>query len=309
MNVITRVALTFALFIFAFILMNSNVFTQNVLTNPTKSKDAKVSQALVDSIKRSIDIFERNNKVQRNSDSLTIEQKFLEQRKEYLDLFSTLTSLELANNHNIFASQEVIIGIIGLLLVVFGGAGKFYLDKYSNKLDKNNEIRLNETRVQYYLSLGQFTVARDLLERILELDKKNVFAHDSLGYLYLGDVLNQPEKAVVHNRMAIKLKPNSLFPYINLQIALDHAKYPLEDIERAYKTAIERARSVNADELTFGKAKLFFSGNLASLDPSRKPEAIRLVNEALDHFSKVKDPAKNRWVTQAQQALIDLQKP
>jgi tetratricopeptide (TPR) repeat protein len=181
------------------------------------------------------------------------------------------------------------------------------IDKKFLEKSKQIGIAAEQTKADWYLSIGQFGLAAGLLEGILKSDPDNFFAHEKLGYLYNRDGLNQPERAVHHNMEAIRIQPASLFPYINLHVALDHAKHPFDEIADAFKNALVQTIKNGADEMTYGKLKLIFADELFSAYPDRNQESKRYYSEAISHLNKVSEPSRfperDKWMKQAQDGL------
>lgn len=107
--------------------------------------------------------------------------------------------------------------------------------------------------------------------------------------------------------------PNHIWPGKGLFIYRVNnidANHPLSELEDAFNKVVQMSNLLKADDMTFGKAKLFFAGKLSTLDPNRKQEAVRLNQEAINHFSQVTDPSRAnermRWTNQAQQNIQQL---
>jgi tetratricopeptide (TPR) repeat protein len=302
-------------------LIPSSALSQQTVKASSSPQDITILRSKLDSANQQIQLLNRLLTEQYSRDSTRLWQSLNDQRREFNDILSTATSISGSNVGNTIGFLALVFGIIGVLLVVFAGAGKFYLDNHLRTVTERYEQRfaerarvmevsVDESRANFFLSIHQYKLASEVFEKILTLDPNNFFAHEKLGFLYLGDILGKPENAVHHNREAIRLRSNELFPYINLQIALDHANHPLPELEDAFNKVIQMVNLLKADEMTFGKAKLFFAGKLAALDPNRKQEAVRLNQEAITHFSKVTEPSRAtermRWTNQAQQNIQQL---
>jgi len=303
------------------VLIPLSVLSQQSVKVSSSSQEIIALRTKLDSANQQIRFLNRLLSERYSRDSTKLWQTLSDQRRELNDILSTSLSISGSNVGNTIHFLALIFGIIGVLLVVFAGAGKFYLDNHVRKVTeryeqrfaeraKVMEVSVDESRANFFLSIHQYQLASEVFEKILTLDSNNFFAHEKLGFLYLGDILGKPESAVHHNREAIRLRSNELFPYINLQIALDHANHPLPELEDAFNKVIQMANLLKADAMTFGKAKLFFAGKLAALDPNRKQEAVRLNQEAITHFSNVTEPSRAtermRWTNQAQQNIQQL---
>lgn len=254
----------------------------------------------------------------RESQSAMLEKELTRQNEQINSLLSNALSISSSNVGNTLGFLSLLVAIITIILALLGGAGYFILRqvfnglqrKYEDKFrEKSNEFELviEESRANLYLSMRQNGSAKDVFEKILTIDPEYYSAHEKLGFLYLGDILGKPDKAVIHNRKAIEIRPNNLLPYINMQIAVDHAHYPFEENEKAFNNALEMCGILNADEMTIGKVKLFFADKVRALRPDDSERARELYQEAIQHLEKVQDrerqSAKETWLTQARNGL------
>jgi tetratricopeptide (TPR) repeat protein len=265
-----------------------------------------------------MDQIERNLLMNHQRDSVTIHQTIQQQKEDIINLLTTSTSISTSNVGNTIEFLGLILAVIVAIASLLAFFGRWYLRHILNQAvhsientfkQKSRELSATaeETKANSYLSIGQFGLAAATLDSLLKIDPNNFFAHEKLGFLFTRDILNQPERAVFHNKAAIKLKPDSLFPYINLQVALDHASHPFDEIEASFKKVLEKSIEIGADEMTYGKAKLFFADKLFAVHPNRKDEAKKLYNEAIAHFNNVLEPwraeEKAKWTKQAQEGL------
>lgn len=264
----------------------------------------------------------------RESQSAMLEKELTRQNEQINSLLSNAMSISSSNVGNTLGFLSLLVAIITIILALLGGAGYFILRQFLNGLqrkyedkfrEKSNEFELviEESRANFYLTKGQNGSAKDVFEKILTIDPEYYSAHEKLGFLYLGDILGKPDKAVIHNRKAIEIRPNNLFPYINMQIAVDHdinmqiavdhAHYPFEENEKAFNNALEMCGILNADEMTIGKVKLFFADKVRVLRPDDPERARELYQEAIQYLEKVQDrerqSAKETWLTQARNGL------
>lgn len=257
----------------------------------------------------------------RKSQSAILEKEFARQNEQINNLLSNALSISGSNVGNTLGFLSLLVTILVFMLTLLGGAGYLILRQFLNGLqrkyeekfqEKSNEFDLviQESRANFFLTKKEFHSAKDVFEKILTIDPEYYSAHEKLGLLYLGDILGKPEKAVLHNRKAIEIRPNNLYPYINLQIAVDHAHYPFEENEKAFNKALEMCGILNADEMTIGKVKLFFADKVRTLRPDALERAKKLYQEAIEHLEKVKDEerreAKETWLTQARNGLGSL---
>lgn len=298
------------LFIFlgCFIFQHSMAFCDNIQNPPKRQFSTDTLVVKIDSLRTEL---------------IELEQRLENQRQEYVNLLSSAVSISSSNVGNTITFLALIVAIITLIVVVFSVSGGFVVrellrrqqKRYDEKYDQKAReftISLEESRGNFYLGVYQYTQARDAFEKILLLNPENYFAHERLGFLYLGDALNQPRKAVAHNRKAIELDPNKLSPYLNLLVGTIHAKRPFQDTEAAYKKLINMCDLLGAHEMIYGKAKLFFAGELKKNSPARKDEAKQLYKQAMEHFKKVEEPEKtkdrNQWIFIARTGLKELEK-
>lgn len=276
------------------------------------------AQQAIDSVNARLRHLEREILRSRQQDSVEFYTQLTNHQRRLDDLLSTAISISTSNVGNTIEFLGLILAALVAIVSFLGFVGKMYLTKIQQDINlrfdqksKEVEISVEESRVLFYLSSREFyPLAIASLQKILTLDPNNFFAHEKLGFLFLGDVLNQPERAVHHNKAAIRSKPTELFPYINLQIALDHAKHPFDEINAAFNKLMEMAIQLGADEMTYGKAKLFFADNIRHSAPDKKEQARKLYKEALQHFSKVLDEQRraerDRWSNQANEGLQNL---
>lgn len=276
------------------------------------------AQLALDSVTAKLTHLQKEILYSRQQDSIEFQTQLANQQRRFDDVLSTALSISASNVGNTIQFLALILAALVAIVGLLGFAGKLYLGKIQQGINlkfdqksKEVEISVEESRVLFYLTSREFyALAVASLQKILTLDSNNFFAHEKLGFLFLGDVLNQPERAVHHNKAAIHSKPNELFPYINLQIALDHAKHPFDEIEAAFNKLMYMAKQIGADEMTYGKAKLFFADNIRHTAPDKKEQARTLYKEALQHFSKVLDEQRlverDRWSNQANEGLRNL---
>lgn len=191
------------------------------------------------------------------------------------------------------------VGLVGLLQLWLSAKIELKVQKelakvsqsFDEKLDSaekrvdSAEIRLLESRANLHLVEGQYWESAAAYEELLRLDGENLAARENLGFLYQADVLNKPEDAVNHSRVAAKLMPDKIGPRLNLLVALDHAQHSFEEFEEAAKDLLRVCKEHGAVPVTWGKAKMFYADRLVRDRQKRLPEALALYEEAWEQFN------------------------
>ncbi len=289
--------------------------------NTPENKEINYS-IIIDSLTNELDDLKNN---------LFIRQEFLldsitnVNQTNYNKLFeqlSTISSISSSNVGNTISFLELILSIIGVFIAIFSIAGYAYVKQKFEKLQKGYEDKFNqksrefeimieESRGNFYFSLRYFRQAADIFNKILTFDPENFYAHEKLGFLYTGDVLNNPDRAINHCMEALRINPDAETLYLNLLVASGHAKRPFHEIDNIYKKAIKKFEGQHIDDMIMGKLKLFYADGFSAEYPKKLKEAEQIYNEAIDHFNKISknNSEKERWLRQAQEGLDRLKNP
>ncbi|TFB08470.1 hypothetical protein E3V36_07750 [Candidatus Marinimicrobia bacterium MT.SAG.2] len=293
-----------------------------------------------DSLKSEIDLIRKlYNSLKDETDSVLVLiegmdiMRVFDDSQNIFDMLSLISSISLSNVGNTLSLITVFLGILVLVLTSLTIGGGIWVKKIKDNIETKFKKASDEYKIKFqklgdsnvieqklniaftYMTQKQFRPAENMFKSVLNIDPENGAANAQLGLLYQSDFLNKPVDSIIHLKKAILADPENYANYFNLFISTTHAGRPIDEIEESYIEFIERSKKIKTDELTIGKAKLFFGDSLRLYAPDRKKEIINFYDQAWDHLFKVTSQeqliAKERWFEQLKRGMdaMGMEKP
>ncbi|MDP8239773.1 MAG: hypothetical protein P9X24_11850 [Candidatus Hatepunaea meridiana] len=312
--------------------------SKSAQSNPSKTESSLISiYTTLDSLRHEL------NEVRTNSSNYNIFQMnytdslmlvVTSKLDSTTDLLTDIMIKSIENNNSALGNKMSLINIVlfigAILVAIISGFGIFYINYKIDRISEIADKRWKEKEKNITEELGNltskhlintklinaqtylptqpksFSEVKNILEEVLRIDDNVYLAHQMLGLLYHKDILNNPEKAISHNRRAIKIDQGRIDPFFNLLVALMHANRAFSVIEVAYRAFIQKNKLLTNDEYLEAKAKLFFSGHLQR---ENKLKAKKLTEEALKIFRKYPHIAESaEWIKQGENRLREIDK-
>ncbi len=146
---------------------------------------------------------------------------------------------------------------------------------------------------------NDYAQAKILLLKAYEMDHENLEVNIALGIVY--NVLKQNEKAINHNRAALKIDPDNFIAQFNLAVATNHLLGFRKSLSEYLKAEEIATKKSMPETVTIGKLNLFIGHDYRDTGDFAKAECR--YNNAIKIFKQFNTQESGLWLKEAYEGL------